>query len=48
MSEDLLFYGEKVTANHLKKTLEHIFLRNDAIADKGGRGTPICIWGTHG
>jgi hypothetical protein len=33
MSDQLLEYGEKVNASHLKRTLEHIFLRNDAIAD---------------
>ena len=48
MSEGLLEYGEKVNSKHLKRTLEHIFLRNNAISEKGGRGTPICIWGTHG
>ena len=48
MSEDLLEYGEKVNASHLKRTLKHIFLRNDAIAESGTHGTPICIWGTHG
>jgi len=48
MSNDLLEYGAKANANELKTTLEHIFVRNDAIAEKGGRGTPICIWGTHG
>jgi len=48
MSEDLLEYGEKVNASHLNRILEHIFLRNDAIAEKGEHGTPICIWGTHG
>lgn len=48
MSDDLLEYGAKANANEIKKTLEHIFERNDAIAEKGGRGTPVCIWGTHG
>ena len=33
MSDQLLEYGEKVNANHLKRILDHIFLRNDAIAD---------------
>ena len=48
MADQLLEYGEKVNANHLKRILDHIFLRNDAIAETGSRGTPICIWGTHG
>ena len=48
MADELLEYGEKVNANHLKRILEHIFLRNNAIAETGSRGTPICIWGTHG
>ena len=37
MSDDLLEYGAKANANEIKKTLEHIFERNDAIAEKGGR-----------
>jgi len=48
MPEDLLEYGAKVNASHLKRTLEHIFLRNNSIEETGSRGTPICIWGTHG
>lgn len=33
----------------LEKVLAHIFERNDAIGRAGGgRGTPVCIWGTHG
>ena len=48
MADQLLEYGEKVNAGHLKRTLEHIFLRNDKIAEKGRHGTPVCIWGTHG
>ncbi len=33
----------------LEKLLAHIFERNDAIGCAGGgRGTPVCIWGTHG
>ena len=48
MTDQLLEYGEKVNARHLNRTLEHIFLRNDVLAEKGEHGTPICIWGTHG
>jgi MoxR-like ATPase len=48
MSDDLLEYGAKANADEIKKTLDHIFVRNDSIAEKGGRGTPVCIWGTHG
>ena len=48
MTEELLEYGEKANANQIKRTLEHIFLRNDEISAAGGRGTPVCIWGTHG
>jgi MoxR-like ATPase len=48
MSDDLLEYGAKANADEIKKTLDHIFVRNDSIAEKGGRATPVCIWGTHG
>ncbi len=48
MSDSLLQYGEKVNATDLKDILEHIFLRNDEIGNEGQRGSPICIWGTHG
>ena len=48
MSDSLLQYGEKVNATDLKGILEHIFLRNDEIGDEGQRGSPVCIWGTHG
>ena len=48
MSDDLLEYGEKVNSQKLNIILEHIFLRNDKISSEDKRGTPVCIWGTHG
>ena len=48
MTDSLLQYGEKVNATDLQVILEHIFLRNDEIGEEGQRGSPICIWGTHG
>ena len=48
MNEDLMQYGKKVNSTNLKSILEHIFLRNDEISNQGLRGSPVCIWGTHG
>ena len=48
MNDDLLEYGEKVNSQKLNIILEHIFLRNDKISSEDKRGTPVCIWGTHG
>jgi len=46
--KDLLFYGAKLDSTVLRTTLEHIFNTNLETQKKGSRGTPICIWGTHG
>ena len=40
--------GPKLGPIALERILSHVFQRNDALGGKGGRGTPICIWGTHG
>lgn len=49
MTDNLLFHGKKLDSAELRTVLEHIFLRNNRIEDEtGGRGTPVCIWGTHG
>ena len=49
MSDQLLEYGEKVNANHLKRILDHIFLRNDAIADwRRPRHSPAWWYGITG
>jgi MoxR-like ATPase len=36
--------GEQLDASRLTRLLEHVFDRNL----KAKRGTPVCIWGTHG
>ena len=41
-------YGQKMNSKQLKKILTHIFRRNDELNSKGGRSTPVMIWGTHG
>ena len=48
MNDDLMQYGKKVNSTNLKIILEHIFLRNDEIGEQGLRGSPVCVWGTHG
>ena len=40
--------GPKLDAIVLERVLSHIFKRNETLSEKGKRGTPICIWGTHG
>ncbi|MEM1416015.1 MAG: AAA family ATPase [Myxococcota bacterium] len=45
---DLLLYGAKLHSDQLRRALDHIFRSNLALQEKGGRGTPVCIWGTHG
>ncbi|MCH2025296.1 MAG: AAA family ATPase [Verrucomicrobiales bacterium] len=40
--------GSKLDAISLESILSHIFERNDKLGMKGSRGTPVCIWGTHG
>jgi MoxR-like ATPase len=40
--------GPRLDAIALERVLAHIFQRNDEVAAAGRRGTPVCIWGTHG
>lgn len=40
--------GPRLDAIALERMLSHIFHRNDEIGMTGKRGTPVCIWGTHG
>lgn len=47
--QDAPTQGPKIDSLTMEKVLSHIFERNEAISDTGGgRGTPVCIWGTHG
>ena len=46
--DDLKYYGEHLNSEELRSFLEFTFKQNDLLAQKGKRGTPICIWGTHG
>ena len=48
MEDNYLLYGAKLDSNRLKTVLEHIFQTNLALQNLGKRGTPVCIWGTHG
>ncbi len=48
MSIDLIEFGKKGNSKELKDILNHIFERNNNLNSEGKRGTPICIWGTHG
>ena len=48
MSIDFIEFGKKLNIKDLKKLLNHIFERNNSLNNSKKRGTPICIWGTHG
>ncbi len=48
MSNDYIFYGAEMNPATVRGFLEHVFGANLGQAEKGRRGTPICIWGTHG
>jgi len=42
-------YGPKLNPMQLSTLLDHIFQRNLEVSKANqGRGTPVCIWGTHG
>ena len=41
-------YGAQLNARELVRFLEYSLKRNDVLAQQGERGTPICVWGTHG
>ncbi|MEN0063183.1 MAG: AAA family ATPase [Myxococcota bacterium] len=46
---DLIQYGAQLDSIRLRETIAHIFKRNERIeSETGQRGTPICIWGSHG
>ena len=45
---DFIELGKKGNSKELRDILNHIFERNNILNDDGKRGTPICIWGTHG
>ncbi|MEC7987378.1 MAG: ATP-binding protein, partial [Myxococcota bacterium] len=46
--ETLRTYGERLNAEEIEKLLQFSLRRNDTLAQQGKRGTPICVWGTHG
>jgi len=48
MKENLLLYGAKLDSENLRVALEHIFKTNLESQKLDKRGTPVCIWGTHG
>lgn len=41
-------FGDKLDSQRLNHALEHIFQTNCHRQERGERGTPVCIWGTHG
>jgi MoxR-like ATPase len=48
MSNQFIFYGKKGNSSAIKEILDHMFQRNSELQEAGEKGTPICIWGTHG
>ena len=41
-------YGSHLNSQEIVRFLEYTLNQNDRLAEKGGRGTPICVWGPHG
>ena len=41
-------FGHTVNPKQLRRILDHVFSRNNALQGKGQRGTPVLIWGSHG
>ena len=39
---------ERLNSKEITSFLEYAMKQNDALAAKGKRGTPVCIWGKHG
>lgn len=48
MSNQFIEFGKKGNSKELRKILRHIFNRNNELSKLEKKGTPICIWGTHG
>ena len=48
MVQQLLQYGAKKNPAEVSEVLTYIFERNDELNEQDERGTPVCIWGTHG
>ena len=48
MNNTFLEYGKKGNSKELMEILSHIFNRNNELSELDKKGTPICIWGTHG
>ena len=48
MNNTFLEYGKKGNSKELMEILSHIFNRNNELSEIDKKGTPICIWGTHG
>ena len=48
MNNQFIEYGKKGNSKELREILSHIFNRNNELSELEKKGTPICIWGTHG
>jgi len=46
--DNLKTYGAKLNSEQIRELLQFTLKQNDELAKKGKRGTPICVWGTHG
>ena len=44
---DLIIIWKKGNSKEIKNFISH-FERNNILNDQNKRGTPVCIWGTHG
>ncbi|GAB4398520.1 MAG: hypothetical protein OHK0053_17350 [Microscillaceae bacterium] len=48
MNENYIYYGTKCNTEELEHFIAHTLLTNNRVEARGGRKTPLCIWGQHG
>jgi hypothetical protein len=47
-NSNYIYYGTKCNTAELETFIQHTLITNEQVEAKGGRKTPICIWGEHG
>lgn len=47
-NNNYIYYGTKCNTAELETFIQHTLITNEQIESKGGRKTPVCIWGEHG
>ncbi len=47
-NSNYIYYGTKCNTAELEGFIQHTLTTNEQVEAKGGRKTPVCIWGEHG